>query len=64
MKKEIYIGTYNVVKKFRISGKRKVIERGLTEPQAQRLVSLHPDSDNHIVIYSKQYSASKYFINQ
>lgn len=47
---------YKVVKLFRVSHRREVIERYLTETEAQRLVQSYPDSNRHMVVYYKQFS--------
>ena len=57
-----YIGTYKVVKHFRKSLRRQVLERGLTREEAKRVVNRYPDSKNHIVMFVKQYTADKYYI--
>lgn len=56
-----YIGTYKVYKIFRKSGKRQIIERGLTREQAKRLVNSFPDSNTSIVVFDKQFTAQKYY---
>lgn len=45
---------YKVVKVFRKSGRRQIIEKNLTEPQAQRVVQSYPDSNTSMVIYQRQ----------
>lgn len=45
---------YKVVKVFRVSGRRQILERGLTEKEAQRVVQSFPDSNRSMVIYTKQ----------
>lgn len=45
---------YKVVRIFRISARRKVLERDLTLSQAQRLVQSFPDSSRSMVVYYKQ----------
>ena len=57
-----YIGTYKVVKIFRKSDRRQVLERGLTLEEARRIVNSYPDSQQHMVVYYKQFTADKYFI--
>lgn len=47
---------YKVVKLFRVSGRRQVIERYLTESEAQRLVKSYPYSSRSMVVYFKQFS--------
>jgi hypothetical protein len=56
-----YIGTYKVVKIFRVSAKRQVLRKDLTREEAKRVVNSYPDSNRHIVVFEKQFSASKYF---
>ena len=68
IKKEImttektYIGTYKVVKIFRISGRHQVIRRGLTRDEAKALVNQYPDSTRSMVVFMKQFSSDKYFV--
>ena len=49
---------YKVIKLMRVSGRRQVIERGLTEAQAQRLVQRDIDTNGpntrSMIIYEKQ----------
>ncbi|MBP6568942.1 MAG: hypothetical protein KA270_17335 [Saprospiraceae bacterium] len=61
MKDKIYIGTYKVVKVFRKSGRREILRKGLTIDEAKRVVNSYPDSNNHMVVFMKQYTAEKYF---
>ena len=61
---EKYIGTYKVVKIYRKSNRRQIIDRGLTIEEAKEVVSSYPDSYNHIVCFMKQFSASKYFVKE
>lgn len=56
-----YIGTYKVIKFYR-SGKRQILERGLTREQAQRVVQSYPDSNTSLVGFDKQFTADKYYI--
>jgi hypothetical protein len=58
---ENYIGTYKVVKHYRKSLRNEVIRRGLTREEAKQLVNSYPDSNQHIVIFQKQFTAKKYF---
>ena len=44
---------YKVVKVFRKSQRREVIERGLMEAEAQRRVRSYPDRNMSMVIYQK-----------
>ena len=45
---------YKVIKVMRKSGNRKILERNLSESEAQRVVKRYPNSENHMVIYTKQ----------
>ena len=45
---------YKVVKVFRVSRRREVLERNLTESEAQRVVKRYPDSSRSMVVYQKQ----------
>ena len=58
-----YIGTYKVVKIFRKSQRRQVIERGLTKEEAKTLVKSYPNSTRSMVVFDKQLTASKYYRN-
>jgi hypothetical protein len=42
---------YNVVKIFRVSGRRQVLERNLTEDEARRCVQRYPSSSRSMVVY-------------
>ena len=57
-----YIGTYKVVKIFRVSGRREVIKRDLDRDEAKMLVSRYANSRSSMVVFFKQFSADKYFI--
>lgn len=59
---QTYIGTYKVFKVFRVSGKRQVIRTGLTRDEAMSLVRSYPDSNRSMVVFDKQFTASKYYI--
>ena len=59
---KMYIGTYKVVKIFRVSSRRQVIRRGLTLEEAKRVVNSYPDSNNSMVVFCKQFYADKYFV--
>lgn len=48
---------YKVVKIFRVSRRREVLRRYLTEAEAQRVVNSYPDSQRSMVVYCKQFSA-------
>lgn len=56
-----YIGPYKVVKLFRVSGRKRVLNRGLTREEAKRVVNSHRSSKNHMVMFLKQFTASKYY---
>jgi hypothetical protein len=56
-----YIGTYKVVKIFRKSNRQEIIRRNLTIDEAKRLVNSYPDSNNSMVVFSKQFNALKYY---
>ena len=45
---------YKVVKVFKVSGRREIIERGLTIEQAKRVVERYPDSNKSMVVFTKQ----------
>lgn len=62
MAEKKYIGTYKVVKVFRVSRRRKVIERGLTREEAKRLVKSFPNSERSIVVFMKQFTSDKYYV--
>lgn len=57
-----YIGTYKVVKIFRLSQRRVILERGLTREEAKRVVNSYPDKNNSMVVFYKQFTANKYYI--
>jgi hypothetical protein len=57
-----YIGTYKVIKFFRVSGRRQVLKTGLTREEAQRIVKSYPDSNTSLVGFDKQFTADKYYI--
>ena len=56
-----YIGTYKVMKVFRNSCRRQVIRKGLTLEEAKALVNRYPDSNSHMVVFTKQFYSEKYF---
>ncbi len=56
-----YIGTYKVVKIFRKSQRRQILRRGLSLEQAKAVVNDYPDSNTHMVVFMKQFSAQKYY---
>ena len=45
---------YKVIKVFRVSNRRKILRRNLTEKEAQRVVQSYPDSNRSMVIYTSQ----------
>jgi len=57
-----YIGTYKVMKLFRVSRRREVIRKGLNLEEAKRLVNSYPDSSRSMVVFTKQFTADKYFV--
>lgn len=57
---KIYIGPYKVIKFYR-SGRREILNRGLTKEEAQRIVKSFPDSNSTLVGFAKQFTADKYF---
>lgn len=57
-----YIGTYKVVKIFRKSQRREVIERDLTRDEAKRLVNSFHNSERSMVVFMKQFTADKYYV--
>lgn len=56
-----YTGTYKVVKVFRKSQRREVMERNLTRDEAIRVVNRYPNSNTSMVVFYKQFTADKYF---
>jgi len=57
-----YTGTYKVVKVFRKSHRKQVLNRGLTREEAKRVVNSYPDSNRSMVVFAKQFYADKYFV--
>lgn len=45
---------YKVVKLFRVSGRRQIIEKNLTRDEAMRVVNRYPDSNRSMVVFTKQ----------
>lgn len=45
---------FKVVKIMRVSGRRQVLERNLTEQEARRVVARYPDSSRSMVVYFRQ----------
>lgn len=62
MENKQYIGTYKVVKFFRVSRRREVLAKGLSLDEAKRVVNSYPDSNRSLVGFTKQFSQEKYFI--
>lgn len=58
---ETYSGPYKVVKIFRISRRKKVIERNLTREEAIRLVNTYSTSTRSMVVFYPQFTASKFY---
>lgn len=56
-----YIGTYNVVKIFKKSGRREILRRGLSRNDAAMAVSRYPDSNTSMVVFVKQFTSDKYY---
>lgn len=48
---------YKVVKIFRHSRRRQVIQRYLTENDAKAMVNSFPDSNTHMVVFTKQFAS-------
>ena len=59
-----YIGPYKVFKVFKKSGRRSIIERGLTREEAKRIVASYPKNNTSMVCFDKQFTVEKYFIGQ
>lgn len=47
-------GLYKVVKFFRVSGRRQILHRNLSEEEAKRIVRSYPDSNRSLVGFSRQ----------
>ncbi len=58
---KIYIGTYKVVKLFRVSLKRQVLHKCLSLERAKEIVQSHPDSNRSMVVFYREFSEDKYF---
>jgi len=56
-----YIGTYKVVKIFRHSHRRQILERGLTRDEAKQVVNRYPDSSRSMFVFMKQFTSDKYY---
>ena len=61
MAEKTYIGTYKVVKIFRVSRRQETLRTGLTREQAMALVNRYPDSNRSMVVFMKQFTADKYY---
>lgn len=59
---QIYVGTYKVVKIFRVSRRRQLLKSNLTIEQAKEIVKSYPDSSRSMVVFYKQFTSEKYFI--
>ena len=57
-----YIGSYKVVKIYRVSRRRELLKNGLTRDEAIRVVNSYPDSNRSMVVFYKQFTADKYYI--
>jgi hypothetical protein len=57
-----YIGTYKVVKIFRVSSCKQILHKGLTLDEAKSVVNSYPDSNRSMVVFTKEFSADKYYI--
>jgi hypothetical protein len=57
-----YIGTYKVVKIFKVSHRKQILEKNLTLEEAKRLVNSFPDSNTSMVVFYKQYTSEKFYI--
>jgi hypothetical protein len=47
---------YNIVKVFRKSGRREILEKNLTLEEARRVVSRYPNSNTSMVVFMKMYA--------
>jgi hypothetical protein len=56
-----YIGTYKVVRVFAKSGRKQIIEKGLTRSEAQRLTQAFPDNSTSMVVFFKEFTSEKYY---
>ena len=59
---QIYVGTYKVVKIFRVSRRKQLLKSNLTIEQAKEIVNSYPDSSRSMVVFYKQFTSEKYFI--
>ena len=57
-----YIGTYKVVKIYRVSRRHEVLRRGLTLEEAKSMVNRYPNRTGSMVVFYKQFYADKYFV--
>jgi hypothetical protein len=60
---QIYTGTYKVVKIFRLSRRHEILKRNLTLEEAKEIVNSYPNSSRSMVVFYKQFTSEKYFIN-
>jgi hypothetical protein len=58
---KVYIGTYKVVRVFKVSRRKEVLRRGLTRQEAMSVVDSYPSKSQSMVIFDKQFTADKYF---
>jgi len=56
-----YIGTYKVLRVFKVSRRHELLRRGLTLEEAQRMTKTYPNSNRSMVIFTKQFTADKYY---
>lgn len=59
-KEEVYIGPYKVIRFFK-SGRREILERGLTREEAIRTSKRYSSTNSSFVGFDKQFTSSKYF---
>jgi hypothetical protein len=57
-----YIGTYKVIKFFRVSRRKQILKRDLTREEAINFVSKIEPTKNNFVGFDKQFTADKYYI--
>lgn len=50
---------FTVCRVFRVSGRREIIRRNLTEAEAQQVVRSYPDASRSMVIYTRQAGYSR-----
>ena len=56
-----YIGTYKVIRFYK-SGKKQILEKGLTREQAIRATKNYESTKSSFVGFDKQFTADKYFV--